>query len=360
MTRVWQRYFISELLKIFILFIISFYFLYVLIDYSAHAKIFQTGQISFFGMTLYYGSQFTRHADMLLPISLMIASIKVLTTSNVRKELLALAAGGISLKEILRPFLLMSIFFACLLYLNFQFVQPSALQQIENFEERYFKEHAKNDSERQVQTVFLEDGSLFIYQFYHPNKKCFFDTYWVKNHDLIYRIHTLFPHENTPLGHCVDILERKSSGDIVKIESHASLSLPEMYFNPKTLYNETHPPSMQSLTKLFYHLRQKKNLSWNKVSDREAEAATFFWFKLSIPLACLLAIFGPAPYCLTFTRTLPIFFIFAISLASMIAFFTLIHACAILGKSQVIPPFVAILIPQTLCFFFAGWKYAKL
>ena len=361
MNQIWKRYFLIELTKVFILFICSFYFLYVLIDYSVHTKAFQSTQVSFFNIVLYYIYQFTKRADILVPITLMIATIKVLTASNLCNEIVALVTGGVSLKKVLSPFLGAAFFCLSLLFLNFQFLLPIALCKITAFEERYFKNKVEETENKQVNALVLEDNTLLIYHSYDQEKKAFFDVFWLKNCDQLWRIQSLFPYEKIPIGKYVDFLSRTPEGEIVKVASYDEIAFPEIEFCSQALFNAVHPPRMQSISQLARHVGWKQaKFGMGKMNDREAEAATHFYFKLMIPFACLLAVLGPAPYCLRFSRHLPIFLIYALSLFGLITFFTFMNALVILGVGQVIPPLLVILIPQTIFFLILGWKYAKL
>ena len=346
-------------MKVFFLFISCFYFLYVLIDYSVHAKDFQNGAISFFHIVAYYCCQFTKRADILIPIAILIATIKVLTTSNLRNEIVALATGGIPLKKIMRPFLWGALGCSAVLYLNFQCLQPCCLNQISAFEEHFFKAQTKGKEGKSVNALVLEDSTLLIYQNYDSNKKAFVDAYWLKSSDELFRIQSLFPYEKTPYGIFVDYLKRSAEGELVKTASYGTLPFPQMRFDPKTLFSAAHPPRMQSISQLA-HTMGWKQIGLGKMNDREAEAATFFYFKLITPLVCLLAVIGPAPFCLRFTRTLSVYLIYALSLFGMIAFYTLANSSVVLGESQVLPPIVAILLPQTVFFLLLGLRYAKL
>ena len=97
-----------------------------------------------------------------------------------------------------------------------------------------------------------------------------------------------------------------------------------------------------------------------KMNDREAEIATILFYKLAIPFACLLAVLAPAPFSIRFGRHLPIFLIFALSLFGMISFFTIVNSTIILGKSQIVPPLIAIGSAPLLAFLIFGRKYAQL
>jgi len=359
MNKIWQKYLAFEWIKVFCLFIGCFYFLYVLIDYSVHTKEFQNNAITLFHLVAYYGCQFTKRADILIPIASLISTVKVLTTSNLRGEIVALATGGLSLKKIMTPLLVTALFCSAFLYFNFQYLQPFCLTQISTFEENFFKAKANGKAGKPVHALTLEDNTLLIYRQYDSQLMAFVDAYWIKNHDSLFRIQQLFPYAKTPHGIYVDSLERSLQGEMIKTASYETMTFPHMHFDSKTLFNAAHPPRMQSMTQLARSLSWKQ-MSLAKLNDREAETATHFYYKLLAPLVCLLAVIGPAPFCLRFTRTLPVFFIYAFGLFGMIAFYTLMNASIVLGESQIFPPLIAILLPQTTFFLILGIKYAKL
>lgn len=328
-----------------------FYFFYVLIDYSAHTKVFHNEGVALFEIFLYYAFQFTKRAEMFLSVAVMIATIKVLTTSQMRLEILALSCGGIGFKKILRPFLWIALACSLLLYANIQFLQPYAVSKIDAFERHYFKKREKKHSFKPVNALILEDNSLLLYQDFDREKQAFFDVFWLKNREHLFRIKYLYPYEKKPLGKYVDSLMRTKEGAFVKLASDKEILFPEMHFESNTLFTAVHPPAMQSISQLAHRLGGKQTFyGVRKMSDREAEAATFFYYKVTLPLICLLAVIGPAPYCLRFSRQLPLFLIYASSLCLIVTFFTLIHSLVILGQSQVVPPLLAILAPQTLFF----------
>lgn len=102
---IWKRYLFKEFFKVFFLMIFCCYFLFVLIDYSAHTKTFHQPGIHFLDILIYYLFQFTKRAEMLITASTLIASIKVLTTLNVHGEITALVTNGLSLRRLLSPLL---------------------------------------------------------------------------------------------------------------------------------------------------------------------------------------------------------------------------------------------------------------
>ena len=62
----------------------------------------------------YYFFQFIKRADLLLPLALLIATLKVLLAMNARGEQVALESCGLPRKKILRPFFLVGLLCALL------------------------------------------------------------------------------------------------------------------------------------------------------------------------------------------------------------------------------------------------------
>ena len=105
MIYLWQRYIFKECFKLFISLLAGFYFLYVAIDFSLHMHELSQN-ISILKIIQYYLYQFVKRADILLPVALLISTIKVLCRLNLRKELLGFQAGGIRAKKLLQPLFL--------------------------------------------------------------------------------------------------------------------------------------------------------------------------------------------------------------------------------------------------------------
>lgn len=353
MSRIWQRYIYREFFKIFFLFLGSFYFLYVLIDYSSHSKVYHQIEIS--KISFFYLCEFLKRADFLIPFAVLISSVKVFTTLNLRNELVAMRGGGLPLNKLLRPFFYAT--FACMtfLYLNFQFLQPIAVQYQANLNQGSFK---RDSEDKKVHVFSLEDHSLLIYRQFDAKTQAFLDVYWVKSLDQFYRMERLFPFSETPMGFDVTPLTRDAHGELVITDSYSNLPFPTMKFEPKALFSAAHPPEWQSLTKL------ADNLPWNKVlslhlHDKEAEVLSFFLYKLLFPLTCLLAVIAPAPFCLRFTRTLSVFFIYALSLVGLIAYFTLFNSALVLSTNQIFRPIFAMTSIPIVFFLIFGFTYKK-
>jgi lipopolysaccharide export system permease protein len=257
----------------------------------------------------------------------------------------ALRVGGISQKKLLRPFLFVACLVMMLFYVNFEYVQPRALAMIEHFEKQYFSEHARVYT-RKVHALTLQDHSLLLYQNYDEKEHLFKDVYWIKNEEEIFRIKQLSFASSPFVGFYVDHLKRLSTGEIRRVETHERLSFPQIILSAPLLRATLRPPSMQSLSQLFHTMRTKQLFfTQKKVSDHDAESRALFYFKLFLPITALLAVIGPAPFCLRICRTLPLFWIYAFSLAGMVTLYTLLHSLYILSESQVLPAWIFLSLP---------------
>lgn len=355
LSLVWQTYFIKELLKVFSLFIGSFYFLFILIDFSTHTK--SLAAASPFSIALYYLYQFSLRADILIPAALLISIIKVLVSFHIRNEIVALVTSGISLKRLMSPFLLVGLVSSLFLLFNFQFFLPHSLKKIQIFEDTHFNTHS---AETPIHSITLKNNSVLLYQKFNPLTQAFFDCYWLKNSKELFRIKELYPYTASPIGHYVEQLVETETG-LERVEKWDTLAIPLIQFNQQDLFSAANPIKGQSLTQLFSHLPWKdRRLGLSSLSDRQAKALTFFLYKLTFPFLCLLVIIAPAPFCLRFERTLSVYMIYAFSLFGLISFFTFVNASVIMGESQVIHPFWAVLMPPGVMFTLFGIRYAKL
>lgn len=361
MIQLWKRYFFKEWVKVFTLFLGCFYFLYVLIDFSAHAKAFHQDAIGYIDIMTYYLYQFTQRADVLILFALLIATIKVLTTLNLKNEIVALVVSGVSLKKLLRPFLFAGICCAGVLYANFQYLCPISLYKLNEFEDRFFHNKVKDDRSKSVKHIFLKDSSLLVYNSYDFKENTFLDVYWFRSFDDIVHMKKLYPFESITKGFFVDHIFRNSEGQMVRKEGFESKEFPGMEFEKSALYAAAHPPRWQSISQLAGDIPWTQ-IRWGfkKMNDREAQLVTMFYYKLLLPLACILAVIAPAAHALRFGRSLPVFLIYSLSLFGMITFFTLVNSSVILGESQVLSPIVSVSLPFLAAFLFFGWKYAKL
>lgn len=353
---IWERYLFSELLKVFILFLSCFFFLYALIDYSLHVQDFIVDkQIQIKHVTTYYIFQFIKRSSLLLPLALLVATLKVLLTMNARGELVALGSCGISRRKILRPFFLLGVLCTLFNLASNEFFLPSSLNHLDNFREKHFKHSRRGNRKEPVHVLPLKDRSKIIYQTEDKEKKLYLDVFWIRSSDEIWRINSLSTDPQNPVGHFVDKLERNSLGNFEKIESFKSYRFDKFRWQPDPTGKGHIPLENRSLSELTRLMVQKDRTT----AYEYPQALTHLLFKAASSFLSLLVIAAGAPFCLRHSRNLPLFSIYAIALFGFIAFFAMMDAAVIMGENQVVSPFIAILAPLALCGAAFGLHYRK-
>jgi lipopolysaccharide export system permease protein len=358
MMKIWERYFLREVLKSFFFFILIFYGLYVLIDYSSHSSSFQYSHSRFklYEIAVYYLFQFVERMEVLIPFGLLIATIRTLTNLNIHNELVALMASGVKIRTLLRPFILVGLAMVMLMYINTQFWMPYASQRMNHIEQKHRSQKNKTTQTLAVQNLALKDQTSVIFQNYDSIEKKLIDAFWIRDIDDIYRIKYLYPYHEIPTGHFVEHLQRGPGGQLTIVETSDVKQFPEMHFHKRDLFQGMIAPEDESLTDLWKKLPQNLSIT----SEKESETLSVFYHKLIMPWLCLLAVIGPAPFCVRYNRNMPLFFIYALSIFGLVAVYLVLDSTQILGKRQILEPWLAILIPFFVCSAGASYKYVRL
>lgn len=356
LSYLWQRYFFKETLKTFFLFLGCFYFVFALMDFSTHMQDFiQKEQIQIQQFFVYYGYQFIKRSDILLPLALLIASVKVLLTLNTRRELLSLQTAGLKLRTLLKPFFLLGALTVTFMYCNFQFFLPPATNFIDQFQYNHFSSKAKRDEQAKLHTWYLNDGSKIIYQSFDPVKKAYFDVFWIRSAHDIWRMKYLSSDPSKPIGEYVDHIQKTKSGRLEKTESFQSHYFRDLQWGHRMVQKQAIPTDNLSITRLTSSLFKDENITFHK----KAEIQTFLLYKLVMPLLPLLILTAVSPFCVRYSRNTPIYFIYAIGIFGYILFYVFMDAAVILGKNRVLPPIVAITTPMILCSSLFYYKFTK-
>jgi lipopolysaccharide export system permease protein len=357
-TKIWERYFFRQFARMFFLFLICFYGLYVLIDYASHASTLASHhvQIAWQEVVRYYLYVFASRAEILLPLALLIAFVHTICSLNTHHELVAFMASGFPLKTLMRPFIIVGLLCVLLMYANEQFLLPEALRKLRRIEDATKHKKSRHTSKMAVRHIILEDGSLLIFQDYDTATERFFDAYWIQSIDSIYRIKYLSPVLPTPTGYFVDHLIRQPNGEIFQNEAYRELAFPDLKFHSDLLQSTLIDPDILAISELF---EQVLDISHDP-TEKESKVLSAFYWKLVMPWLCLLAIIAPAPYCVRFSRHLPIFLIYVCSLFGLIAFYMFMDAAQVVAKRQVIMPFWAICGPFIAIFSYFGWRFTQL
>lgn len=348
---IFQRYIFKEASKVFFLFLFSFFLLYILIDYSLHAQDFAMNhKIQIGHLLTYYGAQFVKRADLLLPLALLVATLKVLFGMNVKGELVALQSCGVCIQKILRPLFILGI---CATLFNgacSQWWLPKSVEYLTYFR----KEKIKTTSllHQPIHILNLKEGSKILYG--SKTESRYEDVFWIVSANELWHMQQLSQNlSQGPLGSYVDHFKRSPSGLFEKIASFETRCFTPFYLEQECAGKTVLPLDSRSISDLALMALRPNALK----GYLSAQIQTHLFLKLVMPFLSLLVLFATAPLALTHGRKLPLFFTYTLTLFSFISFCALLNSAVILAESSTLSPYIAILAPFTFCFLFFWVRY---
>src|SRR3990167_7199587 len=281
LQKIWQRYLFSNLIQTFLFFLFCFFLLYSLIDFSTHMQDFvHQNAIQFQKLGLYYLYQLIKRLPLLLPLALLLSTIKVLNSLNIHRELIALLVSGIKIKKIMHPFFLLALICCFLGYANEEVFMPKALAYLDLSKKDEKKDPLFKAKKKQFTLLHLQDTSKLIYQRIEKDKNVFFDVYWVRSFDDIWKIKTLSTDPEKPIGEFVDHIVRNKQGFLEKQESYDRVLLSRLKWNTNQLNQKQSSIRHQKISELTSHLCHQDQYSFHK----QGEIKTHFMYKLLMPL----------------------------------------------------------------------------
>lgn len=342
--KLWERYFLREIAKVFCFFLICFFFLYALLDFSTHMDdFFKNHQLQLADMGRFYLDHFLKRADFLFPLAMAVATIKVLSSLNARREWVVLQVAGIKTRRLLVPFFYMAAF--CLVFnlCNFQLWLPSALNHMDDFHAQHFKHSHRAKRKELIHLLDLRDNSKLIYQTYDAVNKVLFDVLWVKNNDDIWRMKTLSADPQNPDARYVDHIVRGKDGFLEKAEAFDTYRFDTLKWRPQMAGKGLIPFENRSIKQLI-------SLAQNSATTpyEQPKILTQICFKCAVPFLSIFALLAIAPYCIRFSRKFNPFLLYAVSLFALMAFYMLLDDAVILGENNIVPPYLAIFVPFSI------------
>jgi len=350
--RLWNRYLFRVLFNTFLFFLFCFFLIYVVVDLSVHGiRFISIGKATFPEIAIFYSRSFAMHLQYFLPITFLLAALKVLLDLNSHCELVALQMAGLSKKTLLRPFFSVAAILSLALYANSQWLAPDAQEAAKTFRGEHSSSKKKPKREH-VYNLALGDDSELIYQSFNEKQSELFDVYWVKTVDDIWHMKYLKTDLDHPQGRYVDHLQRNAQGQFEKTESFPILSFPKLPWDSDATLERFVPFENRSISTL---LSQASVLT----ADRQS-IFTHLHYKIALPLLPFFIIIGISPVIMRFNRSRPTFLIVAISLCLCFGLMTILDGMLILGENQVIPSYLAIWSPMTLLFLATLRPFARL
>jgi lipopolysaccharide export system permease protein len=351
----WKRYLLSQTLAVFFLFLFCFFFVYAAIDYSTHIQEFiKDSHIQWDQLFFYYLYSWIKRADLLIPLALLVASIKVLTSLSISHELLALQTAGLSRRRLLRPFFCLGLCCTLFNYVNFQFLTPPALNFLDAFHRSHFHRHNRESSKESFHILQLKDGSQFIYQSFDVSKNAFFDVLWIRSVDDLWHARYVATNWIAPQAEFADHIQRNAKGRLEKTESFETVTFKDLKrsTSERSLIIPYENRPLLTLFKLYF-------IKSVDSAYHRAEILTYFFLKSLLPLLPLFTVTIAACFCFIFRRDLSLIFLYAFSIFGFLAFYLFIDAASILSINRIVSPVWAIGLPFLIASTSLIWKYKK-
>jgi len=343
-----MRTLFKEGVKSLVFFLISIFVVYVIIDFSTFSvRFFKNSTPDLFNLFLYYVHHFIRYLDIFLPLTLMLAIIRVLSDRQAHNEITPLLLAGISRKKLLIPFAMIALILTGICYLNFEFLVPKSLDYIEDFRKSHSKKSLLTPQKQKIGIAALKDGTNLVYQ--KKEENALIDVFWILSNDEVWHMKKLVL-SKPPKGFYVDHIQRVESRAFEKVESFENFIFTEMSRPNIAKKSSFIPYENRSLSRLTNQITHQKYFS----DEEKANILTHLHLKLAMPLLSLIILIALPPYLFAFTRKPRTYIISTVALASFVIFFTLIDSAAILGENQVLSPSMAIWIPFLCTSIFFG------
>lgn len=320
--KIWVLFFLRKTAASFSFFLLGFFLLYALLDFSLHgSKLLEAG-----GKTalFYYAHGFGSQLPLFLSLSFLLSLLKLFFFLARGGGFVALQMSGLSKTRLLFPLFAFGLFLSSLQLAHEEWILPRAEKKVHFLRLGHLK-HKKAKKE-QVHNLSLDDGSEIVYQRHEWEKQTLFDVFWLKKDGEIWHIQELDISQAPPVGRWIDRLLENESGLLEKKESRRLYQLVEMPWSPKTCLQRQVPLESRPLSALFYQAK-------SRASDRIG-AETQLHHKLSLSLLPSLLPLFVAPFALRFGRRRPQFLLSAFFLFGLISFFTWMSGLVILGESQ--------------------------
>jgi len=350
--KLWQRHIFAEISKVFFFFLFCFFGLYVLLDYSMNASFFiQKGRFDVDAFFSLYRDHFLKRADLLLPLALLVATIKVLTSMNVRCEWMVLQVAGIRTRKLLAPFCIAALLCTLFNWVNFEFFLPNALNRIDDFHATRSQSSHRAQRRELIHIISLKDNSKLIYQNYDAEKNALFDVLWIRSPSDVWRMKFLSADPTVTKAEYVDHLVRGSNGFLEKKESHLAYTFSDLKWRQSWLGRATIPLEHRSMRELL----QMKTATPYEIPRIRSQLC----HKTVTPLLSLIAVVAVAPFCIAFSRSSPLFIIYAVGLFSLFAFHMLLDVGVVLGENGIFSPIATLCAPIALAGSIFTWRFLR-
>jgi lipopolysaccharide export system permease protein len=345
---IWDRLLFRRLLGTILLFLISFFFIYVLIDFASRVSGMEGMRKSPQLLVRYYGAVFIKRLELLLPFALLLGTIRTLQILYRERGFVSALMTGTRLKRLLFPFYMIGFFSLLLLWSNEEWIVPRALKEINWIESLYFKQGGIGEIHGKIVVQTEEGGRLFFLNI-EPYERTLQEVYYLPSWNKFFHMEFLDLKEKVPIGHFVDTFERKEEGDWSLIKRENILPIEQLKVVWDDLFGLVSQPNQFPLSTLIKKVQYPEKSS----PMEKEEIATTLTKKILFPALPWLAILAVIPFGISFSRAVSFFSLY--SMALFLFFSTYLSLSALLIPASPL----LVVIPFSLLVLIIKKKHTK-
>lgn len=353
----YKRYLLTKFLKMLLFLFFSFFFLYILIDYSLHAQQFAKIQDkTLTKISTYYFYIIIKRLDIALPLSVLTGTMHTLLYLNQHLELIAFQVGNLSKKKLLLPFFQIALLTSLTLYANNEYLLPKSLKYLDQFENIHFKNLKEMTlSQKGVHALSIKNFGKIFFSNYQASSQKFEDVFILLSHDHVWKAQSLTNKGSDAIGLFCEEFIRDDQGFFRKTNSFLEHYFEDLNIELALKKKPTVSYEAKKLSELIKDLISQSQ----KDHQNKSLIQTHLMLKILTPWISFICVLALCPFCLKFSRNLSHFKIYGLSLTSFVLFITLIDICVILSESAIMPPFFIMAFPFFLSGLSFSWNYLK-
>lgn len=334
-----HKYLLREFLKYFLIVQFIVLCLFVTIDYLTNIDRFIKAQLPLLKGLFYVLLKIPHMTVLLTPVGIIISIIIVFGLMNKNRELIALKSCGASVFYLLKPFLVLGIFFSALLFIIAEEVVPVTMTQASNFKRTEIKKKTIVSSKEK--NIWIKGNRQISHiKFYNYKLKMIFGVtrnFFDKDFNLVRRVNAaagVYKNGTWVLFDCMEQNFNKLTGEnkVISYEKKEEA----LDFLPEDLEVVQKKSEEMGYRELYTYISKMENEGYDATVYR-----VDLYGKIAFPFICILMCIAGTG--ITIKETVDDELIKNISIGIGISFlyWVFYSFCLSLGYGEILPPVIA-------------------
>jgi lipopolysaccharide export system permease protein len=163
-----DRYISREFIKLFFLIIVSLVGLYLVVDFFERIRMFLSNHATFLQIFSYFTFQIPMSVSLMLPVSVLLASLLTFGILSKNSEIIAMKANGVSLYRSSFPIIIIALILCFLAFFLNEFVTPYANQKAKHIKLVEVQKREKLGFFKQNQIWFRSKDGIYNFNIFDP------------------------------------------------------------------------------------------------------------------------------------------------------------------------------------------------